>query len=231
MTAAIQEKKRVRFLAHFPYFRQFLRTRLTQLPTSFFDDLDVPRKLTIPSFLKFWTCEEVSLGPGDMVPQTGATRVLFFAEMLFFRSRFQPNRGKSWRSESCTSCLNVSSFLKFQTCGSNHSEQGRICAQRKPLWGKTAEFSAQSPFFCQFSRAWLTQLLTSAFSDLGVARKPAIPSFLKFQACKKASLGLKDMVPRTEAAGVFLHDGGSFSNRDFGQTKKALDDLRVARCS
>jgi hypothetical protein len=52
----------------------------------------------------------------------------------------------------------------------------------------------------------------SVFNDLGVPGKPAIPSFLKFQTCEKVSLGSQDMVPRTEAAEVFFHAEGSFSD-------------------
>jgi hypothetical protein len=39
------------------------------------------------------------------------------------------------------------------------------------------------------------------------------------------------MVPRTDAAEMFFHVGGSFSDRDSDLTGEALDDLRVARCS
>ena len=71
----------------------------------------------------------------------------------------------------------------------------------------------------------------SFFNNFGVPGKPAIPYFLKFWICEKASLGSRDTVLRIEAAGVFLHDEGLFSDRDTGLTGKALDDLRVARCS
>ena len=50
----------------------------------------------------------------------------------------------------------------------------------------------------------------SVFDDLGVSRKPGIPSFLKFWTCEKASLVLLDMVPRIEAARVFFHAGDHF---------------------
>ena len=71
----------------------------------------------------------------------------------------------------------------------------------------------------------------SFFDDLGVPGKPAIPSFLKFRTCKKASLGSRDTVLRTEAVGVFFHAGGSFSDRDSGLIGEALDDPKVTRCS
>ncbi len=128
-------EKRVRFSARFSLFSLvFART--------IFDNLGVAGKLAIPSLLKFRTCENLSLGPGGTVPRTGAVGVFFLVGRLFFRSRFRLNRGKSWRSESCTLCLNVSSFLNFQACGSNRNDSERICAQRQPLQGKTVKFSA-----------------------------------------------------------------------------------------
>ncbi len=48
--------------------------------------------------------------------------------------------------------------------------------------------------------------------DLGVPRKPAIPFFSKFRTCEKERLGLQDTDPRTEVAGMFLHNAGSFSD-------------------
>ena len=71
----------------------------------------------------------------------------------------------------------------------------------------------------------------SVFDDLSVPGKPAIPSFLKFQTCEKVSLGSQDTVPRTEAAGVFFHARGSFSDQDSGLIGEALDDPKVARYS
>ncbi len=69
------------------------------------------------------------------------------------------------------------------------------------------------------------------FDDLGVPRKLAIPSFLKFRTCEKSSLGPGDMVPQIEVAGVFLHAERPFPDRDSGQIEEALGDPRVARCS
>ena len=71
----------------------------------------------------------------------------------------------------------------------------------------------------------------SVFDDLSVLGKPAIPSFLKFWTYEKARLGSIDTVPRTETVGVFLHDRGSFSDRNSGLTRETLDDPRVARCN
>ena len=50
----------------------------------------------------------------------------------------------------------------------------------------------------------------SDFSDLGVAGKLVLPSFLKFWSCIVASLGSRDAVLRTGAFGMFLMPEGHF---------------------
>ena len=44
-----------------------------------FDDIGVAGGVTLPSFLKFWTCAKVSLGSRDTVLWTEAVRVFFHA--------------------------------------------------------------------------------------------------------------------------------------------------------
>jgi hypothetical protein len=56
-------KKYVEFRAQFPYFRQFRRTRLTELPVPIFDDLGVSRKLMMSSSDCHKSHVESSLGP------------------------------------------------------------------------------------------------------------------------------------------------------------------------
>ncbi len=51
------------------------------------------------------------------------------------------------------------------------------------------------------------------------------------QTREKSSMGLWDMTPRTEAAGVFFRDGESFSDWDSGSTGEDLWNPTVARCS
>jgi hypothetical protein len=51
------------------------------------------------------------------------------------------------------------------------------------------------------------------------------------QTQEKSSMGLWDMTPRTEAAGVFFHDRESFSDLDYSSTGEDLGNPRVAHCS
>uniref|UniRef100_A0A2N9HIX3 Uncharacterized protein n=1 Tax=Fagus sylvatica TaxID=28930 RepID=A0A2N9HIX3_FAGSY len=44
----------------------------------------------------------------------------------------------------------------------------------------------------------------SDFDVLGTVGKLALPTFARFRICGNPSLGSRDMVPRTEATGVFL---------------------------
>ena len=53
-----------------------------------FDDLGVLGKLTIPSSLKFRTCEKSSLGSRDTAPRMEAARVFFHVEGPFFDRDF-----------------------------------------------------------------------------------------------------------------------------------------------
>ena len=83
--------------------------------------------------LKVLDLREPRLSLGDMVPRTEATRVFLARRRAIFRSRFRLDRGKSWRSESSTSCLNMSSFLRTRACGSTRCESGRLCVQAQHL--------------------------------------------------------------------------------------------------
>ena len=104
-----------------------------------FSDLGVIGKLVLPSFLKFWTCRKPSLGSIDMVPRIEATGVFLARWRTFFLSRFRLDRGKSWQSESHTSCLSIFSLLKLWTCGSHCSESERIYARARHPRGEKCE--------------------------------------------------------------------------------------------
>uniref|UniRef100_A0A2N9GE12 Uncharacterized protein n=1 Tax=Fagus sylvatica TaxID=28930 RepID=A0A2N9GE12_FAGSY len=83
-----------------------------------------------------------SLGPRDMVPRTEAAGVFLVRLRTVFRSGFRLDPVKSWRSESSTSCMNVSSFQRARACGSTCCESGRLCAQAwQRRWENSGNFS------------------------------------------------------------------------------------------
>uniref|UniRef100_A0A2N9HMT0 Uncharacterized protein n=1 Tax=Fagus sylvatica TaxID=28930 RepID=A0A2N9HMT0_FAGSY len=113
-----------------------------------------PWKAYITFFLKVVVLREAELGLKRYGPRTEAAGGFFARRRAVFRLRFQPNRGQSWRSKSCTSCMNVSSFLKFWTCRSNHSESERICARaRHPRRESCEIFSIVSSPLSVFAHA------------------------------------------------------------------------------
>uniref|UniRef100_A0A2N9HKK9 Uncharacterized protein n=1 Tax=Fagus sylvatica TaxID=28930 RepID=A0A2N9HKK9_FAGSY len=86
-----------------------------------------------------------SLGSRDMVPRTEATGVFLVRLRTVFRSGFRLDPVKSWRSESSTSCMNVSSFQRAWACGSTCCESGRLCAQAwQRRWESSGIFSTAS---------------------------------------------------------------------------------------
>jgi hypothetical protein len=107
-----------------------------------FDVLGTVGKLALPTFARFQICGNPSLGSRDTVPRTGAARVFLVRWRTVFRSGFRLDPGKSWRSESSTSCMNVSSFQRAQACGSTCCESGRLCAQaQQRRWESSRIFS------------------------------------------------------------------------------------------
>ena len=107
-----------------------------------FNVLGTVGKLALPTFARFQIRWNPSLGLRDMVPRTGAARVFLVRLRTVFRSGFRLDLGKSWRSESFTSCMNVSSFQRARACGSTCCESGRLCAQtRQRRWESSGIFS------------------------------------------------------------------------------------------
>ena len=86
-------------------------------------------KLALPTFARFRIRGNPSLGSQDMVPRTEATGVVLVRLRTVFRSGFRLDPVKSWRSESSTPCMSVSSFQRAWARGSTCCESGRLCAQ------------------------------------------------------------------------------------------------------
>jgi hypothetical protein len=104
-------------------------------------------KLVLPIFARFRICGNPSLGPRDMVLRTGVAGVFLVRSRTIFRSGFRLDPVKSWRSESSTSSMSVSSFQRAWACGSTCCESGRLCAQAwQRRWENSGNFS--TAFFC-----------------------------------------------------------------------------------
>ena len=105
-------------------------------------------KLVLPTFARFRIYGNPSLGSRNTVPRTGAAGVFLVCWRTFFQSGFRLDLGKSWRSESSMSCMNVSSFQRAWACGSTCCESGRLCAQAwQRRWESSGIFS--TALFCR----------------------------------------------------------------------------------
>ena len=124
-----------------------------------------------------------------MVLRTEATGVFLVRWRTFFRSRFRLDPINSWRSESSTSCMNVSSFQRPRARGSTCCELGRLCAQAwQRRWKSSGIFSKalfRRPVFMHvFDLAPDIRLRRSWYR-----RKACIAYFCKVQASHSGELG------------------------------------------
>ena len=77
-----------------------------------------------------------------MAPRTESTGVFLVRLRAIFRPGFRLAPVNSWRSESSTPCMNVSSFQCTRACRSTCCESGRLCAQAwQRRWGNSGAFS------------------------------------------------------------------------------------------
>ena len=124
-----------------------------------------------------------------MVPRTEATGVFLVHWRSFFRSGFRLDPVNSWRSESSTSCMNVSSFQCARACGSTCCESGRLCAQAwQRRWENSGIFS-----ITLFRRPVFTCVVGVApnigFRRSWYLRKAYATYFPKVQALHRGELG------------------------------------------
>ena len=107
-----------------------------------FNVLGTVGKLVLPTFARFRIYGNPSLGSRNTVPRTGAAGVFLVRLRTVFRSGFRLDQGKSWRFESSTSCMDVSSFQRAWACRLTCCESGRLCAQaRQRRWESYENFS------------------------------------------------------------------------------------------
>jgi hypothetical protein len=167
--------------------------------------------------LKVLDLRETELGLERYGSTNRGHRSVFGPSRAFFRSRFRLDRGKSWRSESCTSFLNVSSFLRTRACGSTRCELGRLCARTRHCRGENYEIFSIVLFHPSvFAR------MVDMVPDVG---------FLKVWALHRGELGFVRCGPANRGRWNVPHVRGSFSDWDSGLTGGALDDPKVAHCS
>ena len=164
-----------------------------------------------------------------MVPQTEATGVFLARRKAIFWSRFRLDRGKFRRSESCTPCMNVSSFLKFWTCKSNRSESERIRVQGQHPRGENCGIFNIVLFLPSVFARTVDVALDVGFRRSWCRRKACATFFLKVLDLHRGELGFARYDPANRGCRSVFHVGGSFSDRDSGLTGEALDYPRVAR--
>uniref|UniRef100_A0A2N9HC00 Uncharacterized protein n=1 Tax=Fagus sylvatica TaxID=28930 RepID=A0A2N9HC00_FAGSY len=109
--------------------------------------------------IRAWTCE-------IWFREQEATGVFLVRLRAVFRSGFRLDPIKSWRSESSTSCMSVSSFQRTRACGSTCCESGRLCAQ---AWQRRFDhnFLVSRPFWARQSIESKLSLRSSEWSGSG----------------------------------------------------------------
>ena len=148
-----------------------------------------------------------------------------------FRSRFRLDPGKSWRSESSTSCMNVSSFQRAWACGSTCCELRRLCAQARQRWWESSEIFSTA-LFCRPVFACAVDVAPDiGFRRSWYRRKACDTYFSKVHALHRGELRFARYDPANRGRWNVPHSKGSFSDRDSGLIGGALGDPEVARCS
>uniref|UniRef100_A0A2N9FHC0 Uncharacterized protein n=1 Tax=Fagus sylvatica TaxID=28930 RepID=A0A2N9FHC0_FAGSY len=154
-----------------------------------FDVLGTVGKLALPIFARFRIRGNPSLDFVRYGPANRGHRGVFGPFEGSFPIRIPADPIKSWRSESSTSCMNVSSFQCARARRSTCCESGRLCAQAwQRRWENPGTFSKTL-----FRRPVFTRVVDVA-PDVGFRRswyrrKACVTYFLTVQALHRGELG------------------------------------------